>query len=90
MLGAIAGLLIGVAAAFGRARLNRRLDHDRRRRDGLRHAGDRRDPAARLPRAGPSDGHIIGDFEASSPLVEAFRSTRATLSLFSVGNGKPS
>jgi capsular exopolysaccharide synthesis family protein len=34
-------------------------------------------------------GHIIGDFEGSSPLVEAFRSTRATLSLFRVGNGVP-
>ena len=34
-------------------------------------------------------GHIVGDFEGSSPLVEAFRSTRATLSLYSVGTGEP-
>ena len=88
VLGAIAGLLIGVAAAFGRARLNHRLD-----------TVDAVETAYGMPSIGAipppgfheldEDGRIIGDFEASSPLVEAFRSTRATLSLFSVGNGKP-
>ena len=89
VLGAVAGLLIGVAAAFGRSRLNRRLVTI----DDVETAYDMPAIGAIPP---PSfhevdgAGHIMGDFEGSSPLVEAFRSTRATLSLYSVGNGKPS
>ena len=89
VLGGVAGLLIGIAAAFGRARLNRRLDtiEDVETAYGMPAIG-----AIPPPGFHEQDraGHIIGDFEASSPLVEAFRSTRATLSLYSVGNGKPS
>ena len=88
VLGAVAGLLIGVAAAFGRARLNRRLNTvaDVEAAYGMQAIGTIPPPSFHeLDRA----GHIIGDFEGSSPLVEAFRSTRATLSLYSVGNGKP-
>jgi capsular exopolysaccharide synthesis family protein len=88
VLGAVAGLLIGVAAAFGRARLNRRLVtiDDVESAYGMPAIG-----AIPPPSFHEQDraGHILGDFEGSSPLVEAFRSTRATLSLFSVGNGKP-
>ena len=88
VLGAVAGLLIGIAAAFGRARLNRRLITI----DDVEAAYDM--PAiGAIPPPGFHEvdgaGHIIGDFEGSSPLVEAFRSTRATLSLYSVGNGAP-
>jgi capsular exopolysaccharide synthesis family protein len=89
VLGAVAGLLIGVAAAFGRARLNRRLItiDDVEAAYGMPAIGA-------IPPPGfhelDSEGRIIGNFEGSSPLVEAFRSTRATLSLYSVGNGKPS
>ena len=88
VLGAVAGLLIGIAAAFGRARLNRRLItiDDVEAAYGMPAIGA-------IPPPGFHEvdgaGHIIGDFEGSSPLVEAFRSTRATLSLYSVGNGEP-
>ena len=88
VLGAVAGLLIGVAAAFGRSRLNRRLITV----DDVETAYDMPAIGAIPP---PSfhevdgAGRILGDFEGSSPIVEAFRSTRATLSLYSVGNGKP-
>jgi capsular exopolysaccharide synthesis family protein len=88
VLGAVAGLLIGVAAAFGRARLNRRLNTvaDVEAAYGMQAIGAIPPPSFHeLDRA----GHILGDFEGSSPLVEAFRSARATLSLYSVGNGKP-
>ena len=88
VLGAVAGLLIGIAAAFGRARLNRRLNTvaDVESAYGMQAIGAIPPPGFHeLDRA----GHIVGDFESSSPLVEAFRSTRATLSLYSVGNGKP-
>jgi polysaccharide biosynthesis transport protein len=88
VLGAVAGLLIGVAAAFGRARLNRRLItiDDVEAAYGMPAIGAIPPPGFQeLDKA----GHIIGDFEGSSPLVEAFRSTRATLSLFRVGNGEP-
>ncbi|MDX6631211.1 MAG: tyrosine-protein kinase [Gaiellales bacterium] len=89
VLGAVAGLLIGIAAAFGRARLNRRLNTvaDVESAYGMQAIGAIPPPGFHeLDRA----GHIVGDFEGSSPLVEAFRSTRATLSLYSVGsNGKP-
>ncbi len=88
VLGGVAGLLIGVAAAFGRARLNRRLVtiDDVEAAYGMPAIG-----AIPPPGFHEQDraGHIIGDFEGSSPLVEAFRSARATLSLFRVGNGKP-
>jgi capsular exopolysaccharide synthesis family protein len=88
VLGAVAGLLIGIAAAFGRARLNRRLITvaDVEAAYGMQAIG-----AIPPPGFHEKDkaGLIVGDFEGSSPLVEAFRSTRATLSLYSVGNGKP-
>jgi capsular exopolysaccharide synthesis family protein len=88
VLGAVAGLLIGIAAAFGRGRLNRRLVtiDDVEAAYGMPAIGAIPPPSFHeLDRA----GHILGDFEGSSPLVEAFRSTRATLSLYSVGSGKP-
>jgi polysaccharide biosynthesis transport protein len=88
VLGAVAGLLIGIAAAFGRARLNHKLAtvEDVETAYGMRAVGAIPPPGFHeLDR----EGRILGDFEASSPLVEAFRSTRATLSLYSVGNGKP-
>ena len=88
VLGAVAGLLIGIAAAFGRNRLNRRLVtiDDVESAYGMPAIG-----AIPPPGFHEQDkaGHIIGDFEGSSPLVEAFRSTRATLSLFRIGNGAP-
>lgn len=88
VLGAVAGLLIGIAAAFGRARMNHRLDtvEDVEAAYGMTAIGAIPPPGFHEQ---DFEGHIIGDFEASSPLVEAFRSTRATLSLYSVGNGKP-
>jgi capsular exopolysaccharide synthesis family protein len=88
VLGAVAGLLIGIAAAFGRARINHRLDtiDDVETAYGMPAIGAIPPPGFHEQ---DYDGHIIGDFEASSPLVEAFRSARATLSLYSVGNGKP-
>lgn len=88
VLGAVAGLLIGIATAFGRARLNRKLVsvEDIETAYGMRAIGA-------IPPPGfhelDHEGRILGDFETSSPLVEAFRSTRATLSLYSVGSGKP-
>ncbi len=88
VLGAVAGLLIGIAAAFGRARLNHKLVtiDDVETAYGMQAIGAIPPPGFHEQ---DYEGRIIGDFEASSPLVEAFRSTRATLSLYSVGNGKP-
>ena len=81
VLGAVAGLLIGIATAFGRARLNRKLMsvEDVETAYGMRAIGAIPPPGFQEQ---DREGRIIGDFEASSPLVEAFRSTRATLSLY--------
>jgi capsular exopolysaccharide synthesis family protein len=89
VLGAVAGLLIGIAIAFGRSRLNHKLStvEDVEAAYGMRAIGAIPPPGFHEQ---DREGRIVGDFEASSPLVEAFRSTRATLSLYSVGNGKPS
>ena len=85
VLGAVAGLLIGIAAAFGRARLNRRLNTVAGQ--SSRPTACRRSARSRLPASTSRTARAISSATSRAPPRSSrrFRSTRATLSLFRVG-----